>query len=163
MDMTDVDVSEADRWASEHARKNPKLVQIVHDLLVSMPISPARLCRLTQVASNVVKHAGSRSSRVLSETNLEFLASAMLDGVAAWRAQAMLNAVAVPPSRIPLWLVSGPDMLGAWIEWSGSGAAVASRLETGLIPGELSISGNIGLRSQGRLPTRLPPSRPQQS
>ncbi len=126
------------------------LTHVVDALLTSLPVAPARLRQLTRIAATVVSNAASGRSAMMAQAALELLEGAVLDSCAAHRAKAMLDAVG-SSSIIPLWLVSGPDMLGAWVRWSKSGPAIENGLTGGAVPGEISVSGDIALRTRGSI------------
>lgn len=80
----------------------------------------------------------------------ERLAFAVEARIAFERTSAMLAAV---PARVPLplWLVSGSDILAHWLAWSGSSRALAKVLTLGDALGHAPVSADLTRRARREL------------
>lgn len=80
----------------------------------------------------------------------EQLAFAVEARIAFERASAML-AAAPTAGPLPLWLVSGSDVLARWLSWSGSGKALRKTLRLSDALGEAPVSGHLARRARREL------------
>lgn len=80
----------------------------------------------------------------------EQLAFAVEARIAFERASAMLAAVPTA-GPLPLWLVSGSNVLARWLNWSGSGNALRKALRLDDTLGQAPIMGNLARRARREL------------
>ena len=83
----------------------------------------------------------------------EQLAFAVEARIAFERDHAML-AAAPTAGPLPLWLVSGSDVLARWLSWSGSGKALRKTLRLSDALGQAPVSGHLARRARRELGQR---------
>lgn len=82
---------------------------------------------------------------------LEQLATAIESRIAYSRAVKMAGAAKVTTRPPPLWLVSGPTILGQWLAWSHTQASLRGALVLTDEPGSAPISGVLARRARREL------------
>jgi hypothetical protein len=80
----------------------------------------------------------------------ERLAFAVEARISFERASAMLPA-ATGAGPLPLWLVSGSDVLAKWLAWSGSTNALRKVLRLSDVPGQAPVCGDLARRARREL------------
>ena len=80
--------------------------------------------------------------------SFERLAEAIEATIACERAQRMIEAVGAPEQKVPLWLVSGSDVLAAWLRWAGVGGALRKELSLNDAIGSAPVAGYLDRRAR---------------
>lgn len=93
-----------------------------------------------------------------ADQQLEQLAAGIERCIAYDRAQQMLVAADVAVKPLPLWLVTGSSVLGAWLSWSRTEVVFRRRLMLSDRPGAAPISGTFERRARlalGHTPAKI--------